>query len=153
MVAYSFKKQFSWPIKIGLGSAKPDSFGAPLPKRQTIRALGKRRHARAGEMLQLYTGMRTKQCQSIGIAKCTQVRDIVITFKKPGMIAIGGTEMPDGEHQKQAHYAGGGLNDFARKDGFRDWADMVEFWRKTHGTKKGGLRTFVGVLIEWEPIA
>jgi len=52
MVAYNFKKQF-----------------APLveswEKRQTIRANGKRRHARPGDALQLYTGQRTKHCRKL----------------------------------------------------------------------------------------
>ncbi|MEJ0016825.1 MAG: ASCH domain-containing protein [Acetobacteraceae bacterium] len=46
MVAYSFKRDFAAPILAGI-------------KRQTIRA-DRRRHARPGEVLQLYTGMRTK---------------------------------------------------------------------------------------------
>lgn len=45
MVAYSYKRRFVTPIRVGLGL---------LPKRQTIRAHGLRRHARAGEELQHY---------------------------------------------------------------------------------------------------
>lgn len=71
MVAYSFKKQFIRPILIGLGAPlSPDEFAVgmdefgnvsrPVGKRQTIRALGKRRHARPGELVSLYFGMRTK---------------------------------------------------------------------------------------------
>jgi len=56
MVAYSFKAQFREPILAGT-------------KRQTIRA-DRKRHARLGEALQLYTGMRTRQCKLIGRATC-----------------------------------------------------------------------------------
>jgi hypothetical protein len=52
MVAYSFQKQFVPAIISG-------------KKRQTIRAFGKRRHAYVGEPIQLYVGMRTKQCAKI----------------------------------------------------------------------------------------
>jgi hypothetical protein len=46
MVAYSFAPQFIDTIRSGT-------------KCQTIRPIGKRRHARTGEPVQLYTGMRT----------------------------------------------------------------------------------------------
>ena len=52
MVAYSFKKQFAYPVEKGY-------------KLQTIRASRKTRHARPGESIQLYTGMRTKQCRKL----------------------------------------------------------------------------------------
>ena len=48
VVALNFKQQFIPPILSGA-------------KRQTIRAIGRRRHAIPGETLQLYTGMRTKR--------------------------------------------------------------------------------------------
>ncbi len=52
MVAYSFKQRFLDPIVSGT-------------KTQTIRGNGKRRHARVGDSLQLYCGMRTKACMKI----------------------------------------------------------------------------------------
>ena len=56
MVAYSLKPRFIPPILSGA-------------KRQTIRAISRRRHAIPGETLQLYTGMRTKQCRLIGVVE------------------------------------------------------------------------------------
>lgn len=169
MVAYGFKKRFVAPIRAGLGLiglhfhkgqeipcefviddgetiARPFDpmldLDAPVrPKRQTIRALGKRRHARPGETLQLYTAMRTKQCKKIGEAKCTAVRDIVITFGKLSGVSVGGSDEP------QAHFQGGGLDIFAQRDGFESWNEMVQFWDKEHG-----LSVFIGKLIEWEPL-
>lgn len=52
MPAYNFQKQFAPLVESG-------------QKRQTIRAIGKRRHARPGESLQLYTGQRTKACRKL----------------------------------------------------------------------------------------
>jgi hypothetical protein len=151
MVAYGFKERFIDPIKSGLGTYEPILGLQPKlvrPKRQTIRAVGKRRHARPGEILQLYYGMRTKQCRSIGVARCTEARDIVLTFGKLSAVSIGGTHMPDGSQQRQTCYMGGGLDTFAQMDGFSGWADMVRFWNDEHGS----IEDFIGVLIEWEPI-
>lgn len=147
MVAYGFKKRFIAPIQVGLGiykSEEPETALRatwPAAKRQTIRALGKRRHVRPGETLQLYTAMRTKQCKKIGEAKCTAVRDIVITFGKLSGVSVGGSDEP------QAHFQGGGLDIFAQRDGFENWNEMVQFWDKEHG-----LSVFIGKLIEWEPL-
>ena len=51
MVAYSFKSQFEEPI-------------VAREKRQTVRGFRKR-HARPGEPIQLYVGMRTRNCRKI----------------------------------------------------------------------------------------
>jgi hypothetical protein len=61
MVAYSFQPMFELPIVLGT-------------KRQTIRAAGKRRHARAGDTLQLYLGMRTPRCRLLATASCADIR-------------------------------------------------------------------------------
>lgn len=67
MVAYSFKQRFAVAIREGW-------------KTQTIRA-GRARHARPGEMLQLFTGMRTAHCKKIcEDVRCTEVMAIVISF-------------------------------------------------------------------------
>lgn len=149
MVAYSFKKRFVEPIRVGLGyppsveafAAGMDEFGnvhRPPPKRQTIRAIGKRRHARPGETIQLYTGMRTRQCQAIGVARCVAVIPIRITVREHSIpVALDG-----------AHIGGGRLHDFARADGFAGAEDMLDFWKSEHG-----LGLFDGVLIRWEPFS
>jgi hypothetical protein len=142
MVAYSFRPRFVDAIKLGLGKyafeGSQSIFG---PKRQTIRAIGKRRHARSGELLQLYTGMRTRQCKLIGYARCTEVLIIVIAFGKTPNSTIISID----EH---ARYMGTGLTTFARLDGFSDWDDMLSFWEKEHGTEQ----PFRGVLIKWEQL-
>lgn len=134
MVAYSFKERFVDPIRVGLSRVSL-SFDC-LPKRQTIRA-HRKRHARPGEDLQLYRGMRTRQCFLIGRARCVSVHAVTIT--------VGKHTMPtslDG-----AHIGGGHLHDFAQADGFASAEDMLAFWQAEHGIGK-----FEGVLIRWEPL-
>lgn len=137
MVAYSFKSRFVDPIRVGLSSVSL-SFDC-APKLQTIRALGKRRHARPGETLQLYTAMRTRQCEKIGEARCISVKQITINIPKDDawlLVRIGRAE---------AFEAG---DDFAIADGFKDIEDMWSFWCQNH--PHAGV--FVGVLIKWEPL-
>lgn len=144
MVAYSFKSRFIDPIRKGLGQPEKISvvkFMYVNPKRQTIRA-DRKRHARPGEEIQLYCGMRTRHCFLIGRARCTDVSDIVITFGQASAVAVGSAG------KRVAAFAGAGLDEFAGRDGFADWSEMREFWTREHGR----IERFVGVLIEWEPL-
>lgn len=72
MVAYSFKRRFAEPILAGA-------------KRQTIRA-DRRRHARPGEELQLYTGMRTKSCRLIARRTCVDIQRVILVFREPAQV-------------------------------------------------------------------
>lgn len=122
MVAYSFKARFEQPIRKGW-------------KTQTIRA-ARRRHARPGEMLQLFVGMRTAQCHKIcPDVRCTEIMQIVISFDGNGRIE---RIITDGVMVRD-------LDAFAQRDGFVDAADMAEFWRKSHGP----VGLWQGVVIEW----
>lgn len=132
MVAYSFKKQFIEPILAGLGELE----NVP-PKRQTIRSVGRRRHARPGETIQLYTAMRTKQCRKLGEALCKSVEPIRI-FVHQAVIEVGGRKIG----------TPASLDDFARSDGFTSWAEMQKFWFAEH-EETVRLGPFVGVLIRW----
>jgi hypothetical protein len=123
VVAYSFARQFVGPILQGT-------------KRQTIRG-ERRRHARPGEFLQLYTAMRTKYCRPIGVAICQVASPITIDFDArrityqfgPGMTTV---------------YPGG-LDGFAQSDGFADWPAMLAFWTAHHPA----MPVFNGRLIRW----
>lgn len=124
MVAYSFNKQFAQPI-------------IDRRKKQTIRAYGKRPHAKPGDHLQLYVGMRTKQCKKI-------IPDVVCVARKEIEIyvhdhAINGIVI-DGKWIE-----GDSKHDFAVLDGFASIDDMHSFWLAHHG---GG--TFRGWIIYWE---
>jgi hypothetical protein len=143
MVAYSFKRRFVEPIRAGLDPASADGgavyVGSRLfnPKRQTIRA-ERARHARPGEELQLYCGMRTKGCFLIAKVRCVKVTSIAFLFN--GGMGI----MLDGRRLKP-HAA----NALARRDGFDNVAEMHEFWKSEHSPLPV---SWGGVLIEWEPL-
>jgi hypothetical protein len=122
MVAYNFKQQFAEAIRSG-------------KKNHTIRANGKRRHANAGELLQLYTGMRTKHCRKI-LDKdpvCDGSLEILIDVlpDRIDSIIVGGFPIED-------------LNGFAVSDGFESIAAMHKFFFEMHGSGR-----FAGTLIEW----
>lgn len=122
MSALNFQKQFVPLIESG-------------EKRQTIRAIRKdgRPPAHVGEPLKLYTGMRTKGCRLVGTVIVTCVERITIKhegFTGPGV--------------KVYHAGAAYLDEFARADGFKDWADLCAWFEKTHGLP------FEGWLIRWE---
>ena len=122
MVAYSFKARFEAAIRAGW-------------KTQTIRA-ARARHARPGEMLQLFVGMRTAQCRKIcPDLRCTDTLKIVISFDGKGEI---GRIITDGVLVRD-------LDAFAIRDGFADASEMAAFWRAEHGP----LGIWHGVIIEW----
>lgn len=120
MVAYSFKKQFVPHILAG-------------QKEQTIRA-DRKRHARPAEPMQLYTGMRTKQCRLIGTATCFSVHTVTIDLPDNSVI-IGG--------DKRQGWAD--LDRLAHQDGFDGWLAMRSFWLENHPEKP----VFSGLLIRW----
>lgn len=137
VVAYNFKRRFVEPIRMGLGQpfrVEVDP-GFMRAKRQTIRA-DRKRHARAGEELQLYHGMRTRQCFLIGRATCTDVRGIHI------QVGLGIVSIDDYPAIRDD------IDGFANDDGFADWAEMRGFWRVEHP----GVNNFRGVLIKWKPL-
>lgn len=126
MTAYSFKTRFAEPILSN-------------QKLQTIRAVGKRRHASAGSILQLYTGMRTKQCKLVATRRCSSVHQIELRIW-PSIERIA------------ARVDGRALNEretiqLAHADGFDSVTDMWQFWRDNHK----GVERFFGLLIKWEP--
>ena len=124
MVAYSFNPRFETAIREGW-------------KTQTIRETGWRRHARPGDMLQLYCGMRTKHCRKItSDVRCTAVMQVWIEFVGGAVVRIETDGVPVID-----------LEAFAIRDGFTDLADMSAFWRQAHpeAIEIG----FDGLLIEW----
>jgi hypothetical protein len=127
MVAYSFQKRFVEPILAGT-------------KCQTIRA-DRRRHARPDEELQLYTGMRTRQCKLICRAVCEEVLPIVLCF------GDGSDEWVS--FRSLTFRTSIALDHFALRDGFADWSDLKAFWREQHP----GVDRFEGVLISWSPLS
>ncbi|MDG3580395.1 ASCH domain-containing protein [Rhizobium sp. YJ-22] len=141
MVAYSFKKYFAPQIEDG-------------SKTHTIRA-GRRRHAHPGEVLQLFTGMRTVHCRKIiPDPVCIAVLPIVIMSTELidagiAYIEINGTPL----HRDE-------IEPFAASDGFLPERlhglapasligatareTMGRFWRATNSGSR-----FEGVIVKW----
>lgn len=120
MTAYSFKAQFADPILAG-------------SKGGTIRA-DRRRHARPGEELQLYTGMRTKHCRLIARKTCIAIEPITLVFDPSWWVRLGTLENHRDLHGKE-------LDRFAQFDGFVSWTQMMRFWAPA--------RNFTGWHIRW----
>jgi hypothetical protein len=105
-------------------------------KTHTIRA--DRVHPdRVGNTLHLYAGLRTKRAQLIFRAKCAAIEKIEIFSidgesyrKSAGRIFIEGTALSRSEEEA-----------FARRDGFKDFEDMMAFWN--------GRLPFKGQIIHW----
>jgi hypothetical protein len=128
MVAYSFKKEFGPPIQSG-------------QKTGTIRG-PRKRHAREGEHLQLFTGMRTKHCAKI-------IPDPVCRMVMPIAMDVRSTRIDQivvGEAKWELHRHGADL--FARRDGFEDMGAMHAFWLKEHGS--GLFRGFWICWVHWK---
>ena len=124
MVAYSVKAHFAQPI-------------IDETKGGTIRN-DRKRHARPGEEIQIYTGMRTKHCRLVARKICLDVAPIrlVLTPGNPSVAVAGLT-----------FSAARKLDYFAIFDGFADWPALREFWREVHEA----LTSFSGVHIRWLP--
>jgi hypothetical protein len=130
MVAYSFKKRFGPLILAGT-------------KAQTIRA-DRKRHARQGEQLQLYTGMRTRHCTLLGRPTCLSVMPVRLCFSERGateLFEVGGELLSPAR-----------MEAFAREDGFESVEDMARFWWAEHPPEEGDRIAFEGVLIRWQPL-
>lgn len=123
MVAYSFHRQFVLPIKAGT-------------KHQTFR-LDRKRHARPGEALQLFTAMRTRFCEKIiPDPVCTAVLPVrfLCIEGRIDVVEIDGTVIINRDAMAVA-------------DGFPDFDGMRQFWWDAHGP----LDLFRGFLIQWTP--
>ena len=124
MVAYSFQARFAGSVAAGA-------------KTQTIRRHRRppARHARVGESIALWTGLRTKEARLIGHASCAGLYPISLRFGL-GTVAhvrIGAKQL-----------MGEQLDDFARQDGFQNGRDMSAWFGETYGSL-----SFDGVLVMW----
>jgi len=117
MPALNFQKQWAKLVACGL-------------KRQTIRATRKR-PIKQGDMLYLYTGMRTRQCEALGITHCMHTAPIKICSEQRCVYVSGKLLSPDGVEQ------------LARADGFLSTDDFFAYFATPDG------RAFEGQLIKW----
>lgn len=117
MVAFNFAPEFAGPVE-------------RREKRQTIRQT---RRAKVGDSIQLYTGQRTPECRKLTADDpvCTRVTYIAI---RASGITLGNVEgLPRNR------------DEFARLDGFEDYAAMLAWFQQRYGAGE-----FVGYLHQWE---
>lgn len=79
MVAYNFSERFAGPVERG-------------EKRQTIRKPRVNGHAKVGDSLQLYTGMRTASCRKLRDAVCHDVCSVLIAARN--ILSVGAERRP-----------------------------------------------------------
>lgn len=120
MVAFNFSPEFAERVSL-------------LIKRQTIRRAPR---AKPGDRLQLYTGQRTKACRKLVDPDpvCIMVDYVGI---KPDYLTFG-----------NAANHPGSADEFARRDGFKDYKDMVAWFEKKYGSPY-----FQGYVHIWTPAA
>ncbi len=121
MVAYNFKTRFADDV-------------AAKRKRQTIRA-HRKRHARPGESVQLYTGMRHKSCRKLvdPDPECISIDQVDIEQHGPLIVvAVDGNILSSQQ-----------LCALAKADGFSNRSEFIDFFAHEHGLP------FNGVLIKW----
>lgn len=118
MVAFNFQPEFVADIESGR-------------KTQTIRQNAR---ARAGDYLQLYTGQRTKACRKISEAVCLDSTYIGMTARG---ITLGDKSIFPSD-----------IDDFARADGFADYAAMWKWFSERYQTQ-----SFTGFITRWKLVA
>jgi hypothetical protein len=115
MVAINFSPQFADAVAAGR-------------KTQTIRQTAR---AAAGQALQLYTGQRTKACRKLADAVCVDCTYVGLTAR--GVTLGDKSRFP------------GDIDDFARADGFEDYAAMWKWFSERYETN-----SFTGNIIRWQ---
>jgi hypothetical protein len=127
MVAYNFQAQFVADVESG-------------KKTQTIREHGKKQPPKVGDELQLYTGMRTKNCRLLRRAKCTSLE--VIEIRSHFRHVLIGT--PSGDTYQFNRLTDGVIEKFAKADGFESVDAFFKYF------ESGGIGNyFSGFLIRW----
>ena len=106
-------------------------------KTHTIRAQRKNPD-KAGNILHLYTGLRTKKAQLLMRVRCARIEEITIDAcghecNCDGSIEIEGIELSESEREA-----------LARRDGFENFDEMLEFW--------SGRLPFEGHIIHWKKV-
>jgi hypothetical protein len=90
-----------------------------------------------GDMLHLYTGLRTKTARLLRREPCQYAIEVTIQPSAGNVhhILLGGKPMEQHE-----------IDALAEVDGFKNATDFVQYFGKTYGLP------FTGLLIGWEPI-
>jgi hypothetical protein len=118
MPAYNFQARFAPLIR-------------SIKKRSTFRVPRKDgRVQKVGEPVVCYTGMRTKACKRIAGFECAAVLRVAICSEG---VYVNSAKVATREQS----------NRYARRDGFKNYAEMLAFMRGYHGVP------VYGYLIEW----
>ena len=133
MVAYNFKREFEGAIVSGR-------------KCSTIRPRGKRKHAEDGDALQLYIGMRTRNCHKLADAVCTKRQAMWLYL----MDDWGGIDVPvnDAQGVTWTSLDQREQEDIAHQDGFGDWGEMQEWFYDQYGPGEFDMVRICWVLID-----
>jgi hypothetical protein len=117
MVAFNFSPEFCGPVE----------------RREKLQSIRQTRRAQIGNRIQLYTGQRTAECRKLSAEDpvCTYVGYVAI---RPDYLTVGDTS----KHPRDR-------DEFARLDGFKDYADMHRWFSERYGQPH-----FVGYLHRWE---
>jgi hypothetical protein len=113
---FNFKAQFAPLVESGA-------------KTSTIRAFARTQPPVVGDVLKLFTGMRTAQCRKLNEVKCAKVHPIEIG---KDYINLGGLFLSPRLQRR-----------LAVRDGFADLAEMRSFFRDHYGLP------FRGVWVSW----
>lgn len=108
MAALNFQPQFADDVEDGI-------------KRQTVRAHRKdgRPHCKRGDVLKLYTGMRTKSCRLLRVAKVIRVSPVRIEDVE---MFLDGRRLPSAIWSRDQIEITD--DEFAQADGFASFMDM-----------------------------
>lgn len=138
MPAYNFQTQFVEKILSG-------------EKSQTIRRRRKRQTI-PGDMLSLYTGMRTKKCTLIAVAPCVNFEPIKFYLDRSEMF-IWSPEQPGDLYYQEGEEIGSfrlmnaeEVNALAHADGFEDVYDFFDFFKRYKSDYLGDFE-----IIYWDP--
>lgn len=117
-------------------------------KTSTIRKERKdgRAHCKPGDVLKLYTGMRTKQCKLIKEVRCISYTHILLWGPAPnGCFSF---RWPDHAY----HHLPATAEMLALNEGFNDHIEMIDWFIKHHGEKGSDFVEFTGWHIQWEAL-
>lgn len=131
-----FQDRFVAAVENGLDelAGRPPRHAGVRPKRQTIRAMRKRRPFRVGDALQLYARARQPDMRLLGEVVARSVKYIEIGFDGQVSVMTGRT---------LRGYCVGWVTRVARADGFEHLGEMRRFFERTHGLP------FLGQMVRW----
>lgn len=111
--------------------------GKPRWKRQTIRKKRKRLF-KEGDIVYLYTGLRTKKCRKLGETFCTGVQTIKMYLNRSEPLILRWTGEDWNQLGKKESKT------LAFDDGFKSTEEMWTWFQKTHGKEEQEFQ-----VIEW----